>query len=373
MAGDISWWEIVSDTVPESAESSGQTRIEAHVLPLPEEAVEDTIFRAINAVYQYRSDPRGFHCIPYLPHPRNDLRAALGFRPLYLKSFEAREDEKNPYLVWLDMQWDIPPNIQGLEDPEREPPQRIQWTDRRQVIRDPNTGELFTTAAGEIYRGIECEQGYGGYEYRWTQATLPSWFGEAQRRPINEDTVLLDGETHGPRTLWMPTCVAQPRRVGENLYHRDLSVQILVNPTGWDEEHPHIGHIERRLAYTADTRRNFTRSTDLIDSGLIEGPGDAEYYAGLADTGAKVTRGGPANGMRIVSTYRPIKTTIGVDDNGEGNEDVDKPVMLYPNGMAIRDWNHPLFALKAQLDPSEINTRRFNPRILARFSQFGLW
>jgi hypothetical protein len=389
----ITYWEVVHDTITEGAPPSGETLIEVMNDEIRGESVENRIKRGFEECYAFRGDPNGFHLIPVLDHPRNKTRGDL--RPIYLSQFRVEEDKKVPGLFAVSMQWSVPENIEGGVGLERVPPRRGQWSEERQSLFDPNTNRLHTTAAGEMIRNLRDTVYFPTLAYTYRMRSLPSWFKEAQRNPINEDFVRLDGESFEPYTLMVTTATADSLIDQQNeSYWRDISIEIAYDPDGWDKLLPHLGYYELRM-----TAREYKRKAEQAAPGLnigyelgdreidiypyIKNQSDVEQYIVAAREGRTITLAGV--NVKIFTAMQPVTTIINPSGAMEA-KDVDEPVPLDKFGVAYRQWApgygayvtgqaskaYPLY-LRTELTPSEILIQKKRTRKLARFSNWGLW
>lgn len=365
----IDHWEVVSDDIAEQIAASGTTPLEIWVRPQDGELVEQAIARGLRECYEY-VDSNGYFGQLNLPHPRNDFRFNRGLRPLYQSSFKFTEDKENPYLFHGELQWAVPEKIDSSLALDREPPRRVQWSDRRAVIHDPNTNRLFTTTAGEIIRGVEHEERFGGFAYDYRLPSIPNWFDEMQAGPINEDTVRLDGQYYPPKSLWVQTCEASPVRGPGDLYWRQLSIVILHNRHGWERIYPNVGYSENFLVgYNARGQ-----AYDVMRG--VRDQADVDALAAAAGNGQLIQFPFLYVPVRIERSYRPIKDQL-YPSTGEDDHEpapVKEMVPIDRNGLAYRlHGDSETKPVRSQIELNEVVTVRVNPYPLAKLSKMGLW
>lgn len=372
-------WHIESDIIPESNEASGKTEIIAQVDHIDGEAVEDRIARLIRECYDYR-DPDGYHCVRSVYHPLNGFRLNRACVPLYLKEFEVQEDATNSYLAKVSLNWATAEATEGEAPLEREPPRRIQHIVPRISVRDPNTGRPHTTSAGEPFRGVQYDEGYGGLSYTLRLPRIPPWFRAAQRRPMNRDTVTLAGESYAPRTLWLVSCVSTPLRIRPNVYWEEMSLEILHDPDGWDELYPNMGHYELILTgKTIVAQGGRSQAVNVMEQ--ITSRADATRFATAARNRTPIVMRIPGTvagqwNVEISQSYVPVKTYLKPPQfitPQPDIEDVDKPVMLDNNGIAFRDLKDGFPVKTTDIPLNDIVTRKLTVRKLMDFQAMGLW
>jgi len=371
----IDHWEVVSDDIGEQMGATGTTILEIWVRPEDGESADQAIVRGSRECYEY-VDSNGFYGQLNLEHPRNDFRFNRGLRPVFQSSFKFTEDKENPYLFHGELQWAVPEKIDSSLALDREPPRRVQWSDRRAVIHDPNTGRLFTTTAGEIIRGIEHEERFGGFAYTYRMPSIPNWFDEMQAGPINEDMVRLDGKYYPPKSLWVQTCEASPTRGPGDVYWRELSIVILHNKHGWERIYPNVGYYEQfLLGYKADGS-----SIDILKY-TAQDQSQVDALAAAAGNGRLTRFPFFVDPIRVERSYRPIKDQL-YPSNGEDEHEpgpVKEQVPLDRNGVAYRSGgyiqgnNYGTLPVRTQIEANEVVLVRVNPYPLAKLSKMGLW
>lgn len=393
----IKTWNVVSDEITEGGPPSGTTVIEATIDWIVGELPEAMIERGVRECYQYRSDPKRFHCEPQQDYPRNNSIERQDYRPLYLKSFSCIEDVNSTCRFLVTLNWDVPEGVQGDVN-ERLPPRRGQWSENRQSMYDPNKNGngLHTTTAGEFIKGINDNFIYPTLAYTYRSKTIPKWFTDAQGGCVNDDDIRLDGEKYKKNTLMvtMATAEAYQDQMEEKEYYRDISLELAVNPDGWDRQHPNIGYYELKL-FAQPWERKIGKFGDYFVLGdrVIDVYPWIENQNGV-NTAFKLARDDKPYrlGNDIVKfrwAYEPIMTII----NPRGNQDskeVDKPVPLDKNGAALRDWNpgwdytttmgdalsiskpRPI-PLKTIIEPKDLIILKLRTRKSVRMSEWGLW
>ena len=398
----IMTWNIVDDDIEESGPPQGETRIEATIDWRAGESAEQMIRRGVEECYAFRGDPDGYHCLHAMPHPRNTSTARANLRPIYLKSYSCIPDKESPVRFWVNMKWDVPENVQGGVQ-ERLPPRRGQWSENRQSLFDPDprTGQkLHTTTAGEAIKGMQDNVLFPTLAYSYRMDSIPRWFKDAQQGCVNEDSVYLDGETYAPNTLQVSSATADPFLDPEGKIWRDISLDIAVNPDGWDRQIPNIGYYELKL-YALKWEKRFppigsepTLYTSYEFTGnpidvypWIESQQGVDTLFRAARENRAIKLGGQT--VKIRWSYEPIMTILNPKGDQEAKE-VDKPVPLDANGAALRDWNpgfdyvsagpglgsqtisRPI-PLKTLLKPEDVIILKLRTRKTVRMSEWGLW
>lgn len=397
-------WNIVDDDIEESGPPQGETRIEATINWRAGESAEAMIERGVEECYNYRNDPKGYHCVHAMPHPKNTSIARQNLRPVYLKSFSCIPDKESPVRFWVNMKWDAPENVQGGIF-EKLPPRRGQWSESRQSLFDPDPktlNKLHTNTAGEPIKGMQDSFRFPTLNYSYRMEEIPRWFDDAQMGCVNEDNVYLDGKNYAPNTLQVMNATADPFQDGgdQQKVWRDINLEISFDPDGWDRQIPNIGYYELKLyalKWGKLQRPAGSDPTPYAAYGFSGNPIDVypwiESQQGV-DTLFRAARENRAiklgnDTVKIRWSYEPIMTILNPKGDQEAKE-VDKPVPLDANGAALRDWNpgwdytsggsgmgsvtrpRPI-PLRTLIKPEEVIILKRRTRKPVRMSEWGLW
>lgn len=390
MSHTITGWHIIKDSITESSQPSGSTEIEVTYTPRPRETVEQAILRTQLDCYDY-IDRGGYSCRLGAPHPLNDNRLRGGYFPVFLQSFHVNPDAlpDNPWAMTVTLNWAVAENVEGVTL-EREPPRRFQHIIPGFSLRDPNTFFPHTTSAGEIIRNVPFDEGYGALGYTLRLPEIPAWYEALERRPMNRDTVRLDGTNYAPRKLWVVRCEATPIKIRQGVYWREIALDLLINPDGWDELYPNVGHFELLLKGTTrvaavgangrpvyrNGRRVYTNGESVEIMARINSREDANRYAAAARSGRPIRIEGVTGGVYITQNYTPIQNYLFfpyMEVPQPEIVDVEKPVMIDENGLAFRLAANGQPLKTTGFDPEDIVTRKLTTRKLVDLSPIGLW
>lgn len=369
----IQHWGICHDTPTEDGDSSScDTEIEAFSPQNPGESLEDWIARAKWEAIAYR-DPNGYILSYGQPHPENARRLSQNLRPLFLHSYTPEEDPKVPGFQKIKVTWKTDTVVEGV-NLERVPPSRIQHTLLRPALIDPNTKKYHTTTAGELIRGRMKEVAYMGYKYSLRMPRLPPWYTTAAGRPVNKDVVVLDGDRYQPDQCWCHECTAEPFRVRANLYYWQIDLTILIDPEGWFDFQPNVGHYEQILVAETipQTPEEKPRSVDIMSAILNER--DLVRYYDAARTGRAIRLGAGTQPVRVRFSYVPIRTWLKKPMYGKIPEitEVDKPVPIHKSGMAFRYLEDGSPLKTTDFAPEDLHILKLADEKREPFSPWGL-
>lgn len=362
-------WLIESDTIQEQARPTGETVINAEVQAIPGEAPEDTVARAKLDCYRYR-DPNGYSCSRNIPHPLNAERLAQGLQEIYQESFTVEEHPENVRMCRVMLSWRTPEEMEGGIDLRRAPPEHGQWSERRPCFRDPNTGKWFLTTAGELINGVEDDATFETLSYSMRVPREPRWYRDAVGKPINRDTVILDGRPYLPETVMVQQVRMTPIENGLTWW-REIQMELAINPDGWHDYVPNAGLYEQYLLF-----RRMDSDGKPVETVLDLSPHMTESEladaAKIADKKATIKLG--STDFFVMRHYRRVKDQLkpsfGDDDHDPTN--VVEPVALDKYGQAYRQRDNPVRPIR-EITPQELIVLKLTKKRKVRFSQFGLW
>lgn len=378
-------WLIESDTIQEQARPTGETVINAEVQAIEGEAPEDTVARAKLECYRYR-DPAGYSCQRNIPHPLNNERLGLQNAPIFQESYTVEEHPENARMCKVTLTWRTPEEMEGGIDLRRVPPEHGQWSERRPCFRDPNTKKWFLTTAGELITGVEDDATFETLSYTLRLPREPRWYREAVGKPINSDTVILDGRPHRPETLLVQQTRMTPIENGRDWW-REIHLELAINPDGWHDLVPNAGLYEQHLLFRKKGEDGKPGEM-LEDMNIYLSESELQLASRVADRDISIVITVPSNGATpftdsyfVYRHYRRIKDQLfpSFGDDAHDPTNVVEPVAINPTGQAYRTrktidqpYGHEVMSVR-EITPQELIVLKLTKKRKVRFSQFGLW